>query len=205
MLPNLFAQVPNVRRLSVSVTKHSCPFEEASLFVETIPLAQLVDFELLSLHQVWSFDGISTLLRQMPSLQTLRFHISAKDERLVQQEAFAEILPRSVKQIHFLIYYPYTRSKADVAIHSLTSSWSSTFPIRCFLKEEAESLLMLTTSSFSSCPAWLDLPPVFGKQLGRDCRYTSLVDDLYVSEVVRISICDDHLRAHCLSFLRTNR
>ncbi len=198
MLPHLFALVPHVHRLYVSIEELSYGSNFTEAFVNQSPLIHLIDFHLYKVDS-WNLDDIDIVLRQMPSLQTLTLDLYTRDKRIIQQEHFVRILPRSLKQIHFLIRYYF--HEAILEVNSLITSWAVFLPINCLLDETNECILMFTTTVSIG---FLSLQATIGKQIQSGCKYTQQVNNLYVyssTSLVDILVTAQHfhhLRKLCI-------
>ena len=123
VLPHLFALVPHVHRLRVTIESHAYKSNFKEAFVNQSPLTHLTNFHLRTVDSYWNLNDIDTILQQMPSLQTLTLDVCTRDKHFIQQEHFVKILPLSLKQIYFFIHYWFY--EAIFEMNSLIASWAA--------------------------------------------------------------------------------
>ena len=83
MLGDLFTFIPNVHRLYINLG--ISPFSSVESVTNVSPLIHLKDFELYSIHMMWTFEDIAKLLSKMPSLQRLELSVCTGDKRLANR------------------------------------------------------------------------------------------------------------------------
>ena len=174
MLARLFALIPCIQCLQVNVEEFLSKSNFAETFINLSPLTHLIDFHLSSVG-FWNLDEINAIIRQMPSLQIFTLDISTRDELFIKREHFLQILPSSLKQIHFLIRYFFLEVTFEV--NSLVTSWAVSLPINCLVDESYGCLLVFTTLAAIQL---LNLPATVSKQILPGCKYTQRINDLFI-------------------------
>jgi hypothetical protein len=128
-LPSLFAAVPNVRYLDVIFKED----DSEKVFFDKMHMASplyLTDLRLRSTKRWWKLEELSTLLNQLPNVQTLSLFLCTSDSRLVYGDILLSLLLPVVQQFNYAIYYlpKLTLTQED----AIVASWLPSHRIMCF-------------------------------------------------------------------------
>jgi hypothetical protein len=182
LIPRLFVLVPNVCYLHVNIDEWSDSSDSKLTINNLSLLVHLINFQLRSVNLFWTFDGITHILKAMPSLQRLALDLRTDDKRLISEENFNMILPSSVIKVDLFIRYYYPKSKSDDEDISISIS-SIRFPIACLLDETRHRLLIHTIP----CDLYsVILTAPISKQMPQGRHYTEQVKDLYIYDVTSL-------------------
>jgi hypothetical protein len=128
-LASLFAAVPNVQHLDITIQKG---YFLKEILNETLkfPLLHLTNFQLKSITYSWTLDELMTLLVQLPTIQCISLSLVTNDERLVKGDKVLSLLPSTIQQFSYAIAYfsDITSDEGDM----IASSWPPSHPVAYF-------------------------------------------------------------------------
>jgi hypothetical protein len=180
LIPHLFALVPNVYRLHLNIDEWSDTLDSEFTADDLPSLVNLIKFHLRSVNLFWTFDGLSHLLKAIPSLQKLALDIRTNDQRLLTEEDFNMILPSSVIKVDYFIRFYYAKSQPEEEQQQPESFSSTRFPIACLLDKERRRFLIHTIP----CDLYSAiLTATISKQMLQGRHYTQQIKDLYIYDV----------------------
>lgn len=178
LIGNLFAIVPNLRRLYLNIDELSNDSNQKLVEHTLMPLVHLINFQLRSINLFWTFNEIASLLKPMPSLKRLTFDLRTDDKRLVDENDLMTILPSSIIKIDFFIRYYYSKSRSGEEIDMVPMSVH--FPVSHLLDEPRHRYLIHTIPYDSHSAI---LTATISKQMLSGWKYMRHIKDLYIYDV----------------------
>jgi hypothetical protein len=169
--------VPNVRYLDVIISEsdgESVHFDKMSVS----PLLHLVDFRLKSIQRYWQLEELLVLLDQLPNLQHLSLYLWTHDSRLVHGNIVLPLLPSTVQQFNYAIYYLHGMQldRDDTII----ASWPPSHPVACFLTGRVLFIHTLPWR-FTSIDLTTSVVKMMSSRTSRVAGYDRQIDDLVVN------------------------
>lgn len=128
-LPSLFAAVPNVQHLDVTIEKRN-PSETDNNVILRSSLLHLTHFRLKSVERRWTSEELMALLVQLPIVQCLSLFLYTYDERLVKGDIVLSLLPSAVQKFNYAVYF-YSNIISDED-NTIASSWPPSHPVAYF-------------------------------------------------------------------------
>jgi hypothetical protein len=132
-IPSLFAAIPNVRYLDVLLEEGD---SEDVLFdkMSVSSLQYVIDFQLKSTKRWWQLEELSIILDHLPNVQKVSLFICTSDPGLVYGNILLPLLPSTVQQFHYAVYYiPGSCLDQD---NTIVTSWPSSHLISCFITDD---------------------------------------------------------------------
>jgi hypothetical protein len=152
----LFAAVPNVQHLDVTIDKQDPSETENMTF--TFPLLHLTNFRLKSVGRAWTLDKLMALLVQLPIVQCLSLFLFTYEESLVKGDLLLSLLSSTVQQFNYAVYF-----YSDITLgedNTIASSWPPSHPIAHFFKDQ---LCFLHTLPWRF--TYLEFPSTVGRMI----------------------------------------
>ncbi|CAF1140141.1 unnamed protein product [Rotaria sp. Silwood1] len=131
-LSSLFHAVPNVQYLDVILDDSEGLweyFDELTLS----PLFYLTHFQLISTKQLWMLEKLCVVFAQLPIVRHLSLFLSTDDRRLIEGDTILSVLPSTVQQLDYGIYFYHHISFDE--IDEIITSWPTSHPVTCFYKD----------------------------------------------------------------------
>lgn len=137
-LPQLLSFIPNIRELNVTVEEiiiSSVSFNQVS------PLLFLTKFFLRCYDHFWTFIEYQSLLKIMPTVETLSLQLSSQDMYFVNSKTeLIDILPSTVQEFNFGLRYFYDEIQDIDQIILKTFR----FPLICLIDENLQQAFVHT-------------------------------------------------------------
>ncbi|CAF1219640.1 unnamed protein product [Adineta ricciae] len=148
----------------------------AEAFKDVSPLFRLVDFSIHSIDWFCPFDAFVAMIRKMPSLQKLKFHLCTQEECFLVEENIRINLPISCCQLDYFIDYRLSGMDSEIK-NLLTSNRNFSSTVHLLFDETHDTLNVHTV------PCRLQSMVLLGsvaKQMMPGSSYTEHVRNLHI-------------------------
>lgn len=175
MFGDLLKLLPNIRLLHINFGV--APFLSLTSLDEVTTLDHLTDFQLCSTDMVWKFEDFTNIVSKMPYLKELVFYLLTDDERFLNKKNFTAILPSSLTNIYFFIYFYI--GEVFVEVNHLLNTWPSNYITSSCLLNEFCHYVTIHTIPFNLSS--INIKPVLNQQMLSCWKYRKNVKNLEIN------------------------
>ncbi|CAF4132014.1 unnamed protein product [Rotaria sordida] len=174
MLGDLLKLIPNIRRLHVNLGKS--PHVSLTSLHKVSTLNQLTDFQLYSIYMVWKFEDITNIISKMPYLERLVLYLFTDDERFLNRQNCIVMIPSSLVQMYFFIYYYI--EEIFIETNTLLSTWPSNYITSSCILNESCQYITIHTIPFNL--STINIPTTVGQHMLPCWKYMEKVKNLNI-------------------------